>query len=233
MTERGSHALTRGANWLTIGPSDLHWDGGALNIRIDEMCMPFARRLRGRVRVEPTGINEKIFSLDRGARHLWRPIAPSAHVSVDFDAPNLGWSGDGYLDTNAGSEALEEAFDSWTWSRAKLPQGTAILYDTKACDGGTLSLALRFDASGQCEECESPPRTALPKTGWRVERETRSDDGTAHVERTFEDTPFYSRSLISNRLFNESVHSMHESLSLTRFRNPIVKLMLPFRMPRR
>jgi carotenoid 1,2-hydratase len=29
------------------------------------------------------------------------------------------------------------------------------------------------------------------------------------------------------------VQPVHESLSLTRFRNPLVRLMLPFRMPRR
>ena len=50
--------------------------------------------------------------------------------------------------------------------------------------------------------------------------------------RTFEDTPFYSRSLVAHTVFGEPVESMHESLSLDRFANPVVRLMLPFRMPR-
>ena len=79
-----------------------------------------------------------------------------------------------------------------------------------------------------------PLAAALPATRfWRVPRETRSDDGRAEVVRTFEDTPFYSRSLLSARLAGEAVRPVHESLSLDRFRNPLVRLMLPFRMPRR
>jgi carotenoid 1,2-hydratase len=33
-------------------------------------------------------------------------------------------------------------------------------------------------------------------------------------------------------VFGEDVAMMHESLSLARFRKPIVQAMLPFRMPR-
>jgi carotenoid 1,2-hydratase len=51
--------------------------------------------------------------------------------------------------------------------------------------------------------------------------------------RTFEDTPFYARSLLAATLDGETVQPVHESLSLRRFRNPLVRLMLPFRMPRR
>jgi carotenoid 1,2-hydratase len=64
-------------------------------------------------------------------------------------------------------------------------------------------------------------------------RETRSDDGAAVIARTFEDTPFYARSLARTSLAGESLACIHESLSLDRFANPLVKLMLPFRMPRR
>ena len=45
---------------------------------------------------------------------------------------------------------------------------------------------------------------------------------------TLEDTPFYARSV----LVNGSDLTMHESLSLDRFRSPWVQVMLPFRMPR-
>ena len=64
-------------------------------------------------------------------------------------------------------------------------------------------------------------------------RETRSDDGRAEVARTFEDTPFYARSYLRSTLRGERVRPVHESLSLARFQHPLVRLMLPFRMPRR
>ena len=73
----------------------------------------------------------------------------------------------------------------------------------------------------------------LPGTGWRVKRETRSDNGyTATVLKTLEDTPFYARSILSSHLLGESVTAMHESLSLDRFRARWVQMLLPFRMPR-
>jgi carotenoid 1,2-hydratase len=34
-------------------------------------------------------------------------------------------------------------------------------------------------------------------------------------------------------MFGEDVHAVHESLSLDRFRSPVVQWMLPWRMPRR
>jgi carotenoid 1,2-hydratase len=48
-----------------------------------------------------------------------------------------------------------------------------------------------------------------------------------------EDTPFYARSLIETTLGGTKVAAVHESLSLDRVANPCVRLMLPFRMPRR
>jgi carotenoid 1,2-hydratase len=46
---------------------------------------------------------------------------------------------------------------------------------------------------------------------------------------TLEDTPFYTRS----QIHTAAGHFMHESLDLTRFCQPWVQLLLPFRMPRR
>ncbi len=78
------------------------------------------------------------------------------------------------------------------------------------------------------------PAAALPRSGWRIARETRSDRGRpAVLVETLEDTPFYARSLVKTSLAGESVTAMHESLSLDRFANPVVQAMLPFRMPRR
>jgi carotenoid 1,2-hydratase len=51
--------------------------------------------------------------------------------------------------------------------------------------------------------------------------------------RTLEDGPFYTRSIMATRLLGEDIELMHESLSGDRFASPVVKAMLPFRMPRR
>ena len=50
---------------------------------------------------------------------------------------------------------------------------------------------------------------------------------------TLEDTPFYARSRIETQLYGERGNIFHESLELDRFASPVVKAMLPFRMPRR
>ena len=48
-----------------------------------------------------------------------------------------------------------------------------------------------------------------------------------------EDSPFYSRTLLKWKTEEGEADAFHESLSLKRFRNPVVQVMLPFRMPRR
>ncbi|MEY3572351.1 MAG: hypothetical protein RJA77_266, partial [Pseudomonadota bacterium] len=55
---------------------------------------------------------------------------------------------------------------------------------------------------------------------------------TPHRVRTLEDTPFYARGMVEADLLGERVVAMHETLSLPRLRSPIVKAMLPWRMPR-
>ena len=50
---------------------------------------------------------------------------------------------------------------------------------------------------------------------------------------TLEDTPFYARSLLRTTLLGEEVTAMHESLDIPRLVSLPVRLMLPWRMPRR
>ncbi|MBE7220467.1 MAG: hydratase, partial [Caulobacteraceae bacterium] len=50
---------------------------------------------------------------------------------------------------------------------------------------------------------------------------------------TLLDAPFYARSVIGTRLLGQDVEAIHESVSLDRFRNPIIQTFLPWRMPRR
>jgi carotenoid 1,2-hydratase len=67
-----------------------------------------------------------------------------------------------------------------------------------------------------------------------VRRSIRSDAGTARprIIRTLEDTPFYVRSIAESSFAGQIVQSMHETLSGPRLRSPVVRLMLPWRMPR-
>jgi carotenoid 1,2-hydratase len=53
------------------------------------------------------------------------------------------------------------------------------------------------------------------------------------ITRTLEDTPFYVRSLLKTQLLGEEVTAIHESLDIPRLVSLPVRLMLPWRMPRR
>lgn len=233
MTERKQGSLARGADHITIGPSSMEWDGSELTVRIDERGAPLPRRIKGTVRLRPSGITAGPFHLDTAGRHRWWPMAPASRAEVSLSEPGLSWQGSGYFDTNDGDEPLAAAFTRWTWCRAELPSGAAILYDVSHRGGGGRNLSLGFAFDGTRRDIRPPVPARLPPTGfWRMPRETRSDDGRARVITTFEDTPFYSRSLLASTLAGEPVRAVHESLSLDRFRNPLVQLMLPFRIPR-
>ena len=235
MTERGRGQLQRSADALVIGPSRVEWDGDALSVHIDERGAPLPKRLRGVVRLQPKALTDHRVTLDPGGRHRWWPIAPGARVEVALEHPALRWSGDGYLDSNDGDEPLADGFREWDWSRAKLRQGSAVLYDMTYRDGARRSLALRFDGRGGAEAVEPPAPAPLPKTfWWRIPRATQSEPGgsPARVLETLEDTPFYARSTLRAQLLGEPVTAFHESLSLTRFDTAWVQMLLPFRMPR-
>jgi len=231
MTERPRAAVSRTANALIIGKSILSWDGKALLIRLDEISVPFPGRIRGTVRIVPTAITQNAFTLNENGNHCWWPISPCARVQVLLDSPRLRWQGDGYFDMNWGDAPLEQGFTHWQWSRGTTFQGTSIIYEAMRSDGSRANLALSFDPQGKMLAFEAPPIFPLPPTGWRIDRSVRSDS-PARVVRTLENAPFYARSVVSATWLGEPVTLMHESLSLDRFRRPLVQAMLPFRMPR-
>jgi len=257
MTERGADKVLREANSLAIGPSSMAWRGDALEISLDEICAPLPKRIRGTIRVWPTTLCEHRYSLGPSGRHHWCPFAPCARIEVELSKPRQNWRGIGYLDGNFGDEPLEDAFESWNWSRASSADQTVVLYDylarpTTAQVRAPLpdappmpgaappptapreqSLALRFDAHGGVEPFEPPPPVPLRTTAWGVARRTRTDRGTdARVKETLEDGPFYSRSLLETTLLGQPMTAFHESISLGRFRSRWVQCLLPFRMPR-
>lgn len=231
MTERPRDSVIRTMNTFTVGPSHLSWDGISLTIDVNEISVPIPRRLRGTIRLVPTAITQQAFMLNQDGNHQWWPIAPCARVQVRFDHPRQSWQGDGYFDMNRGDAPLEQGFSNWQWARGAMQDGTAVLYEALRRDGSRLDLAMTFDPNGRMQRFEPPPTVVLRRTGWRVARSVPSEDA-AKIAKTLEDAPFYARSVVSAKLLGEPVTLMHESLSLDRFKMPIVQAMLPFRMPR-
>jgi carotenoid 1,2-hydratase len=235
MTERGRDSIERTSNQFTIGPSSLTWDGNCLTINVDEINVPLLSRVRGKVRVYPQNLFNFVTPLDDDNHHRWGPLAPSARVEVEFDQPGTKWTGNAYWDSNEGDEPIEKPFVEWDWSRSKMRDGsTAVIYDVRQKQRADHLIALRFTKSGAVETFEAPPRQELPRTFWRVNRHMRSDENEqVRVQETLEDAPFYARSMLSSGLLGEKVISMHETLNVPRLTSLIVRMMLPFRMPRR
>lgn len=235
MTERGRRAVSRERSAFAVGPSSLHWDGLALNIRVDEIGCPIPRRIRGSIRLVPLSIGRIAFALDGHGRHRWYPVAARARIEVDLEYPRVRWQGNGYLDSNDGDEPLEAGFERWDWCRADQGDCTAIVYDVFTAAGESRECAVEVADDGSITETEATRGPSLAPTPiWRVPRALRVDDGgSAKVLRTLEDTPFYARSVLAATIGGRQVTAMHESLSLARLKNPLVRAMLPFRMPRR
>jgi carotenoid 1,2-hydratase len=233
MTERGAKSLSRSAEHFTVGPSSLHWQDGVLTAHISEITAPLPSRLMGTIRLTPQVETDHSVILDTHGKHIWRPLAPRARVELSFQAPHLNWSGDGYFDTNYGHEPLERAFQSWHWGRAHRQDDVMLFYDVIRRDGSESALAFKIDRQGGVSETASPPTRSLPNTFWRIDRTAWGDDGhVIEVTKTLEDTPFYARSALTTYLEGQKAVIMHESLNLDRLKSPMVRAMLPFRMPR-
>jgi carotenoid 1,2-hydratase len=234
MTERGERALRQDASSLTLGPSHLRWDGEGLLIAFDEITAPLPRRLKGSLRLYPEALGAQAFALDPAARHTWRPIAPRAQVEVRLEHPALAWRGEAYFDTNWGTQPLEDAFRFWTWSRGHVGDDALIFYDVERRGGETAGLALRVGPHGEMTAVDAPPLTPLGPTFWGVSRPARADcDAPPRRVRTLEDAPFYTRSAFEAGQGGAPARIVHESLDLDRLRAPVVRAMLPFRMPRK
>lgn len=233
MTERGQRHCHRDSSSFVVGPSRLDWDGQCLHIRLDEVAVPWLRRLSGHIRLWPQTLFNYSVPLDASGRHRWGPLAPKAHIEVDLDQPDLKWQGQAYLDSNEGDEPLENEFHLWDWSRTQMPDGsTEVTYDLHGPDRPDRLLRLRFDADGRVTDLPDVPVRDLPPTAWRVPRRARSTD--RHLpSRQLEDTPFYQRSLLARPQLGRGIHTFHETLSIPRFVSPVVQAMLPWRMPRR
>jgi len=241
MTERGRSSLRRSVSTFQVGPSRLSWQDGRLVIEFEETALPWPpfrlwpRRLTGRIVLTPQSAGAEPVSLHESGRHFWQPVAPLARFELETDAPGVRrWQGDGYIDANWGDEPLEDGFSTWDWARGATPDGATILYDSRFRGGGERAFGLRFPNTGGVEHFAPPPRAPLGRGFWGVGRQTRCDASTTprHL-RTLEDSPFYTRSTIETTIAGQKLAMVHESYSGDRFSSPVVKAMLPFRMPRR
>jgi carotenoid 1,2-hydratase len=212
---------------------------GELRVAFDEITAPFPSRLAGVVRLRPLAApraraeGARELALDPRGRHRWTPIAPIARAEVELAHPSLRFSGSAYLDTNAGDEPLEDAFERWTWSRAVGAEGVAVTYDVRRRDGSRLLVARAFDGEGAERELPWLEARPLRDTRWGLAREIAADPGSSpRLLRTYEDTPFYARSLAAATFDGRPATVVHEALSLDRFTRPWVQLLLPFRMKR-
>lgn len=235
MTERGAGQVSRAADYFQIGPSNIQWHGQELVFICDEIGAPIPRRVRGRVTVQPNGFANFTTSIDNTGLHRWRPIAPCARVQVEFESPKVSWSGHAYMDSNEGDEPIDQAFRQWDWARATMANGdTCVIYDTAPQDGDRRLVAQRFAPSGESFGFETPKKYSLKPSAWRVGRNFYSESIDApEIISTLEDTPFYVRSLIDTELLGEKLRAVHESLDIPRLVSLPVRLMLPWRMPRR
>ncbi|MTI44837.1 carotenoid 1,2-hydratase [Roseibium hamelinense] len=241
MTERGREALSRNAESFRVGPSSLTWQDGALVLNLDERAVPrppkewYPERLRCRIQLIPKAVTRRQFCIDAQGDHNWWPIAPLADISVEFEGARESWTGHGYLDSNWGLEPLEYGFEYWDWARGVLPDGRAVLiYDVNRKDKTRHCLSLTASEDGAISEHDKPAKSSLPHGFWRMKRSGHHDEGAAaEVLSTLEDSPFYMRSKLKTQLLGQPVELIHESLSGDRYASPLVKLMLPWRMPRR
>lgn len=242
MTERYHEAVQRDQNGFVIGPSSLKFEQinqqhGKLTIDINERAAPIPRRVIGRVEIDLNTRQQSSFTLDSINRHHWWPVSPGSQVNVDLKYPSQRWKGHAYVDMNWGSAPIEDDIDYWCWSRYRLANETIIFYDVYGENHHPpappdQAIAVSITDDGQIKPVADAEMFALARTGWRMPRHARSHKIHPVVEKTLEDTPFYSRSMLTTHLNGKAINGIHESVSLRRFKKPIVQAMLHFRMPR-
>jgi carotenoid 1,2-hydratase len=261
MTEHSRHSLERDADSMRVGQSAFLSRDDTLIIELNEITVPYPRRVRGRIYVELAQQCEESYPLAQQGGHLWRPIAPSAKIRVELTDPPMQWEGRAYVDSNRGDAPLESAFREWTWTRTHevrddgtLDEATRVFYEVMTNTGERRQISASFShdcAAGAAgthgeprENRESsrsivsssapvPTSHLLDQTLWGITRSLPCDpERDCRVLKTVESAPFYARSIIETTLGGRVHRGMHESLSMARFEKRWVQCLLPFKMPR-
>ncbi len=235
MTDRGQSALRQSETLFQVGPSSMCWEKDHLIINVNEIgSPPFISRVKGQIIVTPKALTKVELPLSDDGAHIWRPFAPTSHISVDLNGNGWQWEGHGYFDANFGIRSLEEDFSYWTWGRYPTGLGSTCFYDATRLDGSELAVAIQFDLKGHANEAPLPPKAPMRRSLWAVARETRADAGYKPKQiKNMLDAPFYSRSAVKTQLDGVETLGVHEALDLVRFRSPLIKPMLALRVPRR
>lgn len=243
MTERGQGSLERGPQHLRIGPSRMVMQDGRLVIDFSETALPWPGqrlwpgRVSGRVELVADIASTRSVDLDEAGRHVWCPRMPRARATITCDAlPGGGWCGPAYHDMNFGDRPIEQDFIGWDWARGLGGAGrdTIILYDATLRSGATRRLALCYSGQAAPEVIGLPARQTLPRGFWGVRSGVACDeDKPPRLLTRLEDSPFYTRACIETSLQGQRLTMVHETLDCRRLSHPLVRLMLPFRMPRR
>ena len=232
MTERRRDALRRDATSLEIGPSAMKWDGRSLEIDINEISAPWPHRLRGHVRVEPETINPRAFTLESQGSHIWRPIAPIARVSAAFSQPESSGAGMAILTQTSATNRLKPVSDAGLGLvRERAAARRSFMTPSEGARGRWLwALSLTVPAvSRRSHRLQWSP--CLAHVGASKGRHARKTAAPALSTDSRIRRSIHAR-MVEHALLGERVSSMHESLDLDRFANPLVRAMLPFRMPR-
>jgi carotenoid 1,2-hydratase len=230
MTERGKVDISRTESEFVCGPSSMRMEGDDLVITISERCAPLPRRITGVVRVKmPSRYSADVMLDDKGL-HYWRAVAPHARIDVQLVEPHLRWQGRAYHDMNWGSEPLERGFREWTWSRLHDDNAAVVFYDAQRTDHSRKAFAMRFE-EGAISETSLPPRHSLKRGFWGMAQDVRSEVLPMVISK-LEDAPFYTRNHVLVGHGGKLLEAFQESLSLEKFDNKLVQMMLPFRMPR-
>ena len=230
--------INRDQHCFQINQSKWQQSNDEITITINEITKAFFQRMSnkivGQVQLKLPRRFHHEMNLDHDGKHKWMAVAPSAEVIVNLEQPNLSFRGQAYHDSNWGDEPLENAFKSWTWSRAELSEGTCVLYDIHEHEKNENPRALFFSHQGTVEELnQNLVSSCLPSGFWGVQRPNRADQsGFAHLHKSLVDSPFYTRDLVNTELMGEKTLAMYESLDLHRFKQPWVRFLLPFRIRR-
>lgn len=232
LTERGAAAVARDASSLAIGRSNMRWieGGAALAIDVDERSAPWGLPVRGRIRFEPLARTEEAVAIDGAGAHLWWPIAPLGRVEVSLEEPSVRFRGTAYLDANAGTAPLEDAFARWSWSRLSDASQVAITYDVVTRSAERFEHAYRVDRDG-VHRSFTGREVSLGMSRFGLRRSFRAPtNGRTRLVRTVEDGPFYARSLVDHVGERGLARGVHEVVSLDRFASSWVQFLIPFRM---
>jgi len=231
LTEQQAERVARGRDHIRLGESEVGWRDGRLEVRIDERTAPWGATLRGSVRLTPHSLPGPTVALDGEGAYRWRAHAPFATVEVELTEPRVTFRGVGYLDSNQSDAPLEDAFSSWTWSRAADATGATIAYDVVLRDGSTRRCGVELPRDGAARPETTSELATLPSSLFGLDRAMRSEDARAtRLLRTVEDGPFYARSVVETSRHGRRAHGMHEIVSLDRFRAPWVQFLVPYRM---